>query len=210
MPKKIEMIGRKFNRLFVLSEACKRNCHYFYNCKCDCGKEVVVGGMNLRSGNTKSCGCLQRESVIKSKTTHGLSGTTEHNSWAGMIQRCRDKNHFAYKYYGGRGIKVCKRWQKSFQNFIDDMGSKPSAKHTLERIDGNKNYSKENCRWATMAEQNLNKKDNHFITFNGKTQTMKEWSDEVNINYDTIRNRVNTYGWSAEKALTEKPKKCKK
>lgn len=205
MPNKINMIGYKSGRLTVVSEAYNKNGRYYWNCICECGNNVTVAGTHLRNGNTKSCGCLQVDRVRELKTTHGLSHTTEHNSWIGMVQRCRDKNHFAYKYYGGKGIMVCERWNNSFQNFLDDMGKKPTPKHTIERIDSNIGYSMDNCRWATMAEQNLNKSDNHFLTFNGKRQTIKEWSDEVGIHYDTIRHRINTYGWSVDRALTEIP-----
>lgn len=202
MPGKIEMVGLKFGRLTVIRESHNTNGRYYWECVCDCGNKLSVIGSHLRNGNTRSCGCLQTDTVSLLKKTHGLSHTREHNSWLGMKQRCEYKNHYGYKYYGGRGISVCKRWRDSFQNFIDDMGKIPGEGYSLDRIDSNRDYSKENCRWATASEQSNNKRNNHVITFNGKTQTMKQWSRQVGINYDTIRNRLNTYGWTIERALT--------
>lgn len=205
MPGKIEMVGRKFNRLLVLSEAYKVDGGYFYHCKCDCGNEATINGMKLRSGHTKSCGCLHKEVMIKRNTTHGLYFTAEHRSWEAMLKRCYYKENVGYKNYGEKGITVCKRWRESFQCFFDDMGYKPSIKHTLDRIDNSDGYYKENCRWATRVEQSLNRSDNHRLTFNSKTQTIKEWSDEVGIKMSTICNRINIFGWSVDRALTEIP-----
>lgn len=204
MPTKIEMIGRKFNRLTVLSEF-KKNGSYFYNCKCDCGNDVHVLGMHLRDGHTKSCGCLQKETIINRSTVHGLNKTPEYYSWQGMLSRCYYQKHIEYANYGGRGISVCRRWKNSFQNFIDDMGFKPSGNHSLDRINTNEGYSPDNCRWATRAEQSLNRTDNHRLEFNGRNLTIKEWSNETGFKMSTICNRINRCGWSIERSLTEKP-----
>jgi hypothetical protein len=120
-------------------------------------------------------------------------------SYTSMINRCYNKKHPHYKDYGGRGIKVCIRWRKSFFNFLEDMGRKPEGL-TLERIDNNKGYYKENCKWATWEEQANNRRNNKYITYNGKTQTMAQWAKEYNIPRNTFYNRIKA-GWSIERAI---------
>lgn len=134
-------------------------------CRCECGSFVVVAVPDLKSGNTMSCGCHKIEATKQSNTTHGMSqsvsrggeATTEYKIWNGMRGRCNLPKHISYKHYGAKGIKVCERWNK-FENFFADMGPRPSQKHSLDRIDGDGDYSPENCRWATGKEQFANQR----------------------------------------------------
>ena len=134
---------------------------------------------------------------------HGKTGSSEHHTWLDMIKRCTKESSTSYKNYGGRGIKISEEWY-DFNVFLKDMGLKPTKKHTIERIDNNKGYCKDNCRWATRTEQAHNKRNNLNLTFKGKTQTISEWGNELGIDRRTIKRRLNL-GWSVEKALTLRP-----
>jgi len=139
------------------------------------------------------------------KKIHGQYRSPEHNSWSNMKQRCYDKNHNRFYRYGGRGIKVCDRWLHSFENFLSDMGAKPTSKHTLERKNINGNYEPENCEWATQKEQQNNRSNNAYFTANGKTQSIEQWSAETGIKYRTIMRRIKY--WHKSKVLTVPPRK---
>lgn len=156
--------GLKFYRL-TLIEGFSMDGVYRYRCVCDCGKEVVVKAHFLKESGktkpTKSCGCYRTDSIVNRSTKHGFSKRgmvdSEYTSWNLMKDRCNNKNNKRYSDYGGRGISICERWE-SFENFIEDMGKKPSSKHSIDRIDNTKGYSKENCKWATKSEQGANKR----------------------------------------------------
>lgn len=195
MRKFIDITGQKFGRLEVKKHVGSDSSgNSLFECLCDCGKTSVVVGTNLRKGRTKSCGCGQ------GYYTHSGSRTPEYNTWHSMIQRCNNKNSPSFYKYGGKGIFVCESWLK-FENFIADIGSAPSVKHTLDRIDGTKGYSKENCRWATYAEQNRNTTRNRNYTFLDKTQCLRDWSTELGIAFSTLAGRFNR-GLSVEEAFT--------
>jgi hypothetical protein len=199
-----DLTGKRFNRWTVLSRAENHSkCgNAQWLCRCDCGKVKVVVARSLRNGNSRSCGCLIAETTKKRRTKHGQSGhhmSSTYRIWKGMLTRCRNPSATGYVDYGGRGITVCDRWLK-FENFFEDMGERPE-KMSIDRIDHNKGYSKENCRWATDQQQRLNMTRNKRITAFGKTLCVSEWARELNIPASTIYWRLDN-GKSNEDALS--------
>jgi hypothetical protein len=132
-----------------------------------------------------------------------MADTRLYKIWQGMIERCTNPNNPNYPQYGERGITICEEWLHSFSTFYADMGEAPTGKHTVDRINNDLGYGPNNCRWATRLEQGRNTRRTHHITFNGETLTLREWAERIPINYDTLRNRLFTYGWSIERAITE-------
>lgn len=193
-----DLTGQVFGRLTVMYYAEKRNNQACWLCRCKCGAEKIIRSSNLKSGHTKSCGCLKEQGYNR---THGRRHTPEYCSWTGMIQRCHNPKSCQYSHYGGRGIDVCRQWRNSFEAFFEDMGDRPSKEHTIDRIDNSKGYSPDNCKWATRKEQSRNRRSNRIVNHNGKSQTVTEWSEELGISYGAILARLNR-GWSTEKALT--------
>ena len=157
----IDLTGQKFGRLAAIKRADKHTSHAVWLCVCECGNEVLVRSCHLRSGHTQSCGCLQKERTSEASIKHGHNTknkrTPEYNIWAMMIQRCENPKNKNYPDYGGRGVTVCERW-KTFENFLADMGERPSPNHSLERVDNNKGYSPENCIWADKTIQARNQR----------------------------------------------------
>lgn len=151
-----ETFGRLTAKEYMYTEKGKSST---WMCVCVCGKEVPVELSSLRNGNTQSCGCLRIERSRKKNTSHNMSDTSEYHAWDNMKRRCNNKNNPEYKNYGGRGIRVCDGWSESFENFIEDMGRKPSKRYSLDRIDNNKGYFKENCRWTDANTQAINQRD---------------------------------------------------
>ena len=200
----IVLTGQKFGRLTVVEYAgINKWRNYKWLCLCECGKKKVIRSGSLRNGDTQSCGCLQKEitSIIKTKHGHKKKGKTSkiYVVWEAMIRRCTNPNYHEYHYHGGRGISVCERWRK-FENFLEDMGKVPKGLQ-IDRIDNNGNYCKSNCRWVTPKEQQRNKRNNHLITYDGKTQCLAAWAEEFNICQVLLCGRIRL-GWSTEKALT--------
>ena len=172
-------------------------------CRCDCGNEKIVRGKDLKRGVVKSCGCFKTEVIFQVAFIHGHKGLTEsplHRSWRGMTERCTNRNNKAYKYYGGRGIKVCRRWKK-FENFLLDMGASWAKGLTLERRNPNGNYTPRNCKWATWKEQQNNRRSSRMIQFNRQTRTLTQWSEILAINRSTLSDRINKQNLTPKEAL---------
>ena len=169
---------------------------------CSCGVERNVCANRLRSGETKSCGCLRDELTSARSSKYG--GSKRHplyKTWCDMRARCSVPRHQDYPRYGGRGIRVCERWAE-FSAFADDMFASHIPGTTLDRIDNNGPYSPENCRWATRTEQSNNRRSNHQVTYAGRTLTLAQWAREVGVSADLLRYRLSS-GWSVERSLTE-------
>ena len=198
MPAKIDMVGKRFGRWIVVSEnGCRVN-GIFWNCLCDCGNSGIVSGMVLRDGRSKSCGCLMKEQAKARMTTHGHSFTRTYSIWSGMVNRCANPSQPSYKEYGGRGIKVCKKWRR-FSGFLADMGDAPEGK-TLDRIDNDKGYSKKNCRWSTGHEQAMNRRVRK-IQWRGETHTIGQWALILGVDRSNLHHRL-LRGWTIEEAFT--------
>lgn len=174
-------------------------------CKCKCGKIKTIAFKHIRSGATKSCGCLNSEKTSKRSTVHGHSVSNNgraskvYECWKHMIRRCYNSCDKSYKNYGGRGIIVCERWH-SFLNFLEDMGE-PLSHQSIDRIDVNGNYTPENCRWADAKLQANNRRSSSYITYNGKTMTETEWGETTGLGRSNIHNR-NIRGWTPEEIFT--------
>lgn len=192
------MVNKKFNRLTILSTETikKKNYKKMAFCLCDCGSKRTIQYWRVVSGKTKSCGCLQREMA----KTHGLTKTRTYRIYRSMINRCYRKNNKDYYNYGGRGISICSSWHKSFISFLKDMGHPPSEKHSIDRINNEHGYYKENCRWVTVKEQAKNKRTNIMYTHENKTECLSYWCKQMKIKWSTVYSRLNR-GWSIEKAL---------
>lgn len=207
-----EIIGNRYGKLVAVSIE-KQGKKTFIKCICDCGNSHLIFPYMLANNTVKSCGCSRADAIKKynqsgkrsrgnyqdGKSMHPLYGT-----WRQMIARCENPKLIYYSRYGGRGIEVCDEWH-DFWNFVkwsDSIGGRPKG-YTLDRIDNDGNYEPSNCRWASLNEQSSNKSSNIFLEYNGKNQTMMQWSKEIGINFRTLNNRINR-GWSIERALTEK------
>lgn len=196
-----DLIGRRFSRLVVTDRVRDdKTGRTAWMCLCDCGKTTrVPTGQHLLRGNTKSCGCI-RFSPDHNTTTHGKTNSPEYRTWAGIKKRCYNENEAAFKDYGGRGIRVCDRWLNSFESFYEDMGPRPHGM-TLDRFpDVNGNYEPGNCRWATVAAQNRNKRSTRWLSIFGISACMKDWANCAEVNYRTVRGRL-IKGKTPEQAL---------
>ena len=200
----IDETGNRYGRLKVVRRNGSASGHggAAWLCSCECGGSITAKGSILRRGQYKSCGCL-REEAWKTfgarMTKHGGVGTPEYTSWKKMKDRCLNPKNQYYRNYGGRGIGVCDRWL-DFANFQRDMGQRP-ADMSIDRINNDKGYSPENCRWATRRQQNNNKSSNHRLEFDGMIKTVTEWARHIGIKPKTLFGRL-AGGWSINKALT--------
>lgn len=192
-------IGVRFGRLVVLSveRHDKSRGAYFMLCACDCGGKTVVREDCLKSGNTKSCGCLAFDSPKKAGT-HGMHKSRTYRIWAGMRDRCTNVHSKKAHLYALKGVKLYGPWN-DFVNFLNDMGEAPDG-YSIERIDGGGNYEPKNCRWATPKEQGNNTTKNKRLTYADKTMTISQWADELNIKPNTLVYRIRR-GWSTSRAI---------
>lgn len=202
MTKRIELAGLRFGALSVIGIGKSSKVQQpVWKCVCDCGKELLVIGQNLRSGASKSCGCMLSEKRKENSTVHGYTKHQCYQVWYAMMRRCHDPKEPAYfKGYGERGIVVCDRWH-NFENFLADMGERPSSDLSIDRIDTNGNYEPSNCRWATREEQNRNRRDNVYIELDGVRMIIKDWATALKTSANVIRGRIKS-GWSIRDSLT--------
>ena len=179
---------------------------YFGLYECSfCGKQKKIRINSVKNENVQSCGCLQKSkaknNIIKLNTTHGLSKIPEYKIWGAIKRRCYNKNDNSYYNYGSRNIFVCKEWINSFDKFYIDMGPRPSKYHSIERLNNDEGYYKENCVWVDRKTQNNNKRNNIYITYLGQTKTLSQWSEIIGIPYQTLFSRVRRK-WDHEKTIT--------
>lgn len=205
---KDEMIGKKFGRLLVVEQAtdyisASGSTHKKYRCVCDCGNHTETLKEHLSSGKTRSCGCLRREN---GRPTHKEIHTRLYTIWGNMCNRCSNPNNPAWDRYGGRGITVCDEW-KSYECFRDwAKNNGYTDELTIDRLDNNSGYNPSNCRWVDKIVQANNKRNNHFVEYNGQTKTIAEWAQVVNIPYKTLHHRIVGLNWSVERAMTQLPR----
>lgn len=202
MPKFKNVSGQRFGRLLAIdSLAGSRTARRKWRCLCDCGQEAFVDTCKLLSGHTRSCGCLQRDSVAAKSTTHGGQRRSEYSTWKGIKSRCFNPNSPAFANYGARGISMCPEWADDFSAFLRDMGPRPSVHHTVERKDNSLGYSPDNCLWATRKEQSRNKRNNRWICSKGAFRTLAEWAEVTGIPAPTLASRLDRLHWSVDKAF---------
>lgn len=207
-----DIVGKKYNMLKVDSVQGRMKGMWYYNCTCDCGNKVVVRRDSLLKGKTQSCGCYNKKKAANINKKHGMYNTRFYKIYLGIKNRCYNENYNWYHRYGGRGIKVCDRWlgddgflhfkEDMYADYLDHVEKYGEDETTLERINSNGDYCKENCRWATNKEQSNNLTSNRLITYNGETLTAKMMLEKYapNLNYRTFLHRLST-GWSVEDAL---------
>jgi hypothetical protein len=194
----VDRTGQRFGRLIVIGPAemqvtaggYRKHC---WECRCDCGTVLTLRANSFVSGNTRSCGCLRRELVAALHRTHGLSKSPEHRIWAGILSRCRNPNATDFGWYGGRGISVAEEWL-DFQQFLEDMGPRPSPRHSVDRICNEKGYEPDNCRWATPKEQCRNQRTTRWVLYQGRRVSLAEASELSGIPYSALKQRIRK-GW---------------
>jgi hypothetical protein len=188
--------GQRFGQLLVLSRAPNAGGYAMWNCRCDCGAEIIVGGNRLRQGRKKRCASKMHR-VRPPSLTAGFK--SEYQSWRNMRSRCTDPEHTKYPIYGARGISVCDRWSV-FKNFMLDMGRKPDPKFTIERKDVNGNYEPANCCWISRKDQGRNKRNSVFVTYQGKRMLLLDLVEELGLSRGVLYGRLKA-GWTLAQAI---------
>lgn len=200
MPRLRDLTGYKFGRLTVVERVENKNGHVMWRCSCECGNEKITRADALLTSRTQSCGCFNREQSAKVHTKHGESKIRLHHIWRKIRSRCSDTNNSRYMDYGGRGIRVCSDWDsyETFRQWALENGYRDDL--TIDRIDVDGNYDPTNCRWITNQEQQNNRRDNHYITYNGEKHTITEWARIYGLSENALVHRVQR-GWDIERAL---------
>lgn len=200
MGREIPREGQIFGNLTIIKpRAENRKYAYYHLCRCVCGTEKMILSSNVELGKTKSCGCAARKATGERARTHGMSKTSEYQTWNRMWSRCTNPVVDRYPQYGGRGISVCKDWE-SFENFYRDMGDRPSPRHSIGRKDNDGNYCKDNCRWETPDQQSSNTSRSVFIEHLGERLTISQWAKKLGMSQYLIRSRL-SLGWSGADSL---------
>lgn len=208
MSVKTDIAGKKFGRLTAIEPIGKtKNRATIWACRCDCGQSVSILRSNLLNGFSQSCGCLQKELLSKRIRTHGMTDTRLYYVWRQMKDRCYRPKNSHYYCYGAKNIAVCDEWRSDFKTFYDwAMSHGYEEGLTLDRIDNDGNYCPENCRWVPYIKQMQNTSRNVYLTYDGRTLCVSEWSRIMNINKATLESRIKK-GWDLERALTTPPRK---
>lgn len=191
-------VSGRYGMLVISGEPVYDGHHLKYPLQCDCGGSTWASSTELSRGVRKSCGCLHHSHG----ETRGRDPSPEYKSWRAMKQRCYYPKSIGWENYGGRGIRVCDRWLNSFENFLEDMGRRPTLGHTLERKDNDLDYTPENCFWATKTEQSLNRRVTHWITLDGERLALSQWAERSGVSRATIQARLR-YGWPERLAIFE-------
>jgi hypothetical protein len=205
-----DVAGKRFDMLVAVEVVGKRQKANLWKCVCDCGNETFAIVSQLTRGDRTSCGCKRKKirqprpdlsKRNKERAIHSMSGGYTYSSWQSMKSRCYDKNDKDYPRWGGRGITVCEAWRNSFIEFYKDMGERPEG-HTIDRVNNEGNYEPNNCRWAIPKVQSNNTRKNYYVEYMGRTQTVKQWAEELKgTEYKTILYRLRK-GWDTHLALT--------
>lgn len=200
--KLINLVGNRYGRLLVIDKADSLKGHTRWLCKCDCGKECIVHGVSLKTGNTKSCGCYKAENARSLYSTVRQNDKHLYAVWNGIKQRCNNPNHKSYKNYGGRGIKMDAGWENNYEDFYKwAINAGYQRGMEIDRIDNNGNYCEANCRFVHRDIQANNKRNVKLYTIDGVTKSLPQWCKDFNQNYYLVRQRVFKLGWPLEDAL---------
>lgn len=201
--KRLELTGMKFNHLLVLrqSEKTDKGGRIHWDCICDCGNTHTVEGYNLHSGHVKCCKECSRAKLGVQSITHGHTNSRLYSIWSNMKTRCNNSHCDMFSHYGGKGISFCDEWRSftDFEQWALENGYQDGL--SIDRLDNSKGYNQDNCRWATMKCQQNNRTNNHMITYQGETLTLKQWSEKLGLPYGTLLARASR-GWSDEELLT--------
>lgn len=214
----LDLTNKKFGKLTVLKlqekrpltyKGGKRGFAYYWLCQCECGNKKIIRQDHIIKNGTLSCGCLQkqiaREKCLQNNKTHELSHHKLYKIYYNIKSRCYNPKTQNYYLYGGRGIKMCKDWYKDFFSFYTwAINNDYKEDLTIDRIDVNKDYEPNNCRWIDIKTQANNRRNNHYITCNNETHTIAEWAEKLKLKRGTLSARINNYNWSIEKALFTK------
>lgn len=200
-----DITGQTFGKLTTLGPIGKSpDNHILWLCQCECGQTTVAYSHSLRCGNTRSCGCLVADFNKRVRTTHGMADTAIYSIWRNIVERCTNPKNRAYHDYGGRGINIHNEWRQDvhvFHDYVSRLPDYDTKGYSIDRIDNNGNYEPGNVRWATRIEQNRNTRTNRLLTYNGKTQCLAAWADEIQLTQRLLRSRLSR-GWSDERALS--------